>query len=170
MGWRLRSPGGYARGIRAGRGARPAGRAAAVRSTLTLLALAALLLAALPAQAQSDRDGELERQGLVRHYELHLPPGVPDGRPRPLVLALHGLDPRDDWHAAVGWLRASWTMDAVADREGFAVAYPAALGGRWSYSPQRPVPVPGRAELVDDEGFLLASDHVISPPRDGPVT
>jgi polyhydroxybutyrate depolymerase len=133
--------------------------------------LAALLFAVRAAYAQSDQEAELEHQGLTRHYELHLPPGPPDAGPRPLIVALHGLDKDADWHHSVGWLRAWWTMDAVADREGFVVAYPAAIGGRWSYSPQRPVPIPGRTELVDDLGFLgalidkLVADRVADPAR-----
>src|ERR1700712_2078843 len=105
-----------------------------------LLVLTVLMLATRIASAQSDREAELEHQGLTRHYELHLPPGAADAGPRPLIVALHGLDKSQDWHRTVGWLRAWWTMDAVADREGFVIAYPAAVGGRWSYSPQRPVP------------------------------
>jgi polyhydroxybutyrate depolymerase len=137
----------------------------------SLLALAALLFTTHAASAQADREGELEFQGLARHYELHLPPGPPEAGPRPLVIALHGLDPGEDWRRIVGWLRAWWTMDAVADREGFAVAYPAAIGGRWSYSPQRPVPIPGHTALVDDLGFLsamidqLVAEHVADPAR-----
>lgn len=142
------------------------------RCRIALLAVTALLFAARAAVAQSDRDGELEHQGLTRHYELHLPSGAPDTGPRPLVIALHGLDEKEeDWHVTVGWLRAWWTMDAVADREGFVVAYPAAIGGRWSYSSQRPVPIPGRTELVDDLGFLgalidrLVADRIADPAR-----
>lgn len=152
-------------------GARKLGIAAAMMIRAASLVLAAMLAAAYPAFAQSDRDEALDYQGMTRHVQLHLPPGQADVGLRPLVLALHGLDPHEDWHETVGWFRAWWTMDAVADREGFVVAYPAAIGGRWSYSPQRPVPLPGHTELVDDLGFLaalidrLVAERIADPAR-----
>jgi len=41
-------------------------------------------------------------------------------------------------------------MDAVADREGFAVLYPAAVAGRWAYVDTRPVPLPNGGGNADD--------------------
>ena len=139
------------------------------RHSAGALAFVALLLAAQAAAAQSDREGTLEHQGLTRRYTLHLPPGAPEPESRRLVVALHGLDEDGDSERAVTWFRAWWTMDAVADREGFAVVYPAAIGGRWSYSSQRPVPIPGQTELVDDIGFVgalidrLVADRIADP-------
>ena len=47
-------------------------------------------------------------------------------------------------------------MDAVADRERFAVLYPMALSGRWAYSDSRPVKLLNSDTQVDDIGFLNA--------------
>ena len=62
-------------------------------------------------------------------------------------------------------------MDAVADREGFAVVYPEALAGRWNYGDGRPTALPDGTEPADDLGFLaavldrLVSDRVADPAR-----
>ncbi len=112
------------------------------------LALAALLPGlAGPAFAQDEDLAVLIYQGTERIYTLHLPP---DRRgPVPIVVALHGLDQR------VADLRRYWTMDGVADREGFAVLYPQAVSGRWAYADTRPVSGPD-GRLVDDIGFIAA--------------
>ena len=124
-----------------------------------------------PADAQSDRDGTIKHQGVDRHYVLHLPPGATEVSLRPLVIALHGLDRDGNSGQAVQWLRDSWTMDDVADREGFAVVYPEAVAGRWNYGDGRPTLLPGSTEPADDLGFLaalaerLVSDRVADPSR-----
>jgi polyhydroxybutyrate depolymerase len=116
----------------------------------------------VPAAAQPEESGSLMHQGLRREWLLLRPAG--DG-PRPLVLALHGLGQSTEN------LRRGWTLDAVAAREGFAVAYPRATGERWSYSAQRPVTLPDGAGLVDDVGFLaallgrVAAEGVADPAR-----
>ena len=62
-------------------------------------------------------------------------------------------------------------MDAVADREGFAVLYPAAPSDRWSYVAAHAVPLPDGSGTVDDVGFIvglpdrLAADGAIDPAR-----
>jgi polyhydroxybutyrate depolymerase len=129
----------------------------------------ALVLVACQAFAQSGDTGKIRHQDIDRNYILHRPTG-PVGA-RPLMIALHGINNSLDWRHGPYGLRASWTMDAVADREGFAVVYPSAVSGRWSYSAQRPVPLPGREELVDDLGFLgalidkLVAEGVADPAR-----
>jgi polyhydroxybutyrate depolymerase len=109
-----------------------------------------LILAVLwcpKADAQAEGAGTLVYQGVERHYLLRKPPNQAGAVP--LVVALHGLNqPVDE-------LRQSWTMDAIADREGFAVLYPEAVAGRWSYADTRPAKLPS-GEVVDDTGFLLA--------------
>lgn len=133
------------------------------------LVATAFLLCSHMAQAQSDRDATLQHLGVERRYVLHLPPGAPDAGPRPLVLALHGLDRDGDSADAVHWFRAWWTMDAIADREGFAVVYPEAIAGRWNYGDGRPTPLPGGTDPADDVGFLaalldrLVADHIADP-------
>ena len=96
---------------------------------IIITALAALLCSA--AEAQVEGPGTLVYQGVERHYVLHKPHEQKGAVP--LVVALHGLD------ESVDELRQSWTMDRVADREGFDVLYPEALAGRWSYVDTRSV-------------------------------
>jgi polyhydroxybutyrate depolymerase len=86
--------------------------------------------------------------------------------PRPLVIALHGL--HQDLKSLRGWL----PLEPIADREGFVVAYPVAIDGRWSYG--RPVIAPMPAvgnEPVDDIGFIrqmiddLVARKIADPKR-----
>jgi polyhydroxybutyrate depolymerase len=143
---------------------RPAGSAIACRSrTIAALILAALLaVAGLPVEgwAQAETLTAFTYQGVERHYTLHKAPNQTDRVP--VVVALHGLN------QSVEDLRASWTMDAVADREGFAVLYPEAIAGAWAYVDSRPIKLPD-GRLVDDLGFILGlldkleTDAVIDP-------
>ncbi|GLK72201.1 prolyl oligopeptidase family serine peptidase [Ancylobacter dichloromethanicus] len=83
-------------------------------------------LAAAPAMAQSqDSVRTLASGGLTREYILHMPKNAPPG-PRPLVIAVHGaLQP-------AGMMQRYLDLDAVADREGFVVAYPKGLNLLWN--------------------------------------
>lgn len=127
------------------------------------LTVAAILFHGGALQAQTSRPGSLPHQGIERRYTLILPDG-PTG-PLPLVIALHGA------HQPIEHFRKAWTMDAVAQREGFVVAYPEAVAGRWGYSDRRPAPLPDRDELADDIGFIealvatLAAQGVADPDR-----
>jgi polyhydroxybutyrate depolymerase len=119
---------------------------------VTILASAAL--SCPRASAQAEEPGTFVFQGAERHYVLHKPPNQTG--PVPLVVALHGLN------QSVDELRQSWTMDMVADREGFDVVYPEALAGRWSYVDTRAVKLPD-GDAVDDAGFILAlSDQLVA--------
>lgn len=54
-------------------------------------------------------------------------------------------------------LREELHLDPVADRESFAVAYPEAIEGRWSYWRGGGVLLPGQgSDEVDDVGFITA--------------
>lgn len=95
--------------------------------------------------------GFLTIAGERRGYVLHVPEGHSPSRPAPLVISLHGAGL---WGAAQrdisGW-------NAVADREGFIVAYPSGAGwGRasprvWHVDPDRGMArdVAFIAQLVD---------------------
>ena len=63
--------------------------------------------------------------GMTREYILHVPKQLPPG-PRPLVIALHGaLQPASA-------MQRYLDLDAIADREGFIVAYPKGLNLLWN--------------------------------------
>lgn len=97
---------------------------------ILVLLVALLGLAASPAQAQTSAQSRdslrtLTSGGLSREYILHLPKNVPPG-PLPLVIALHGaLQP-------AGMMQRYLDLDAVADREGFIVAYPKGMNLLWN--------------------------------------
>jgi polyhydroxybutyrate depolymerase len=96
-----------------------------------LLGTAGLASALAGCRARPGAPGELppgayERTVLVggeaRRYVLYVPSAGAGPRGRPVVLAFHGGGGNP------GEFRASAGLDAVADREGFAVAYPAGTG------------------------------------------
>jgi len=95
--------------------------------------------------------------GSDRHYELHLPAHPPAGR-YPLVVALHGA------FGSGAHLEQTIGLDAIADREGFAVVYPDGVSSRWNDGR------PDEGE-VDDVGFIrslidqLATTYPIDPGR-----
>lgn len=88
---------------------------------LRRVVLAALLgLAALPALAW-ERTETLVHDGVTRSYVLHVPDHLPPGR-HALVLVFHGGGGNAENAARMSG------MSAIADREGFIVAYPNGSG------------------------------------------
>jgi polyhydroxybutyrate depolymerase len=113
---------------------------------LALGAHAAVLHAqAVPASAPAPA-GEprtLQAGGVTRRYFLYLPATWHRGRPAPLVLVFHGGGGRASGIAPhTGFSR-------LAEREGFVVAYPQGLNGRWNDGR-------GYAATHDDVGFVRA--------------
>ncbi|QKW35981.1 hypothetical protein HUT06_19670 [Actinomadura sp. NAK00032] len=102
----------------------------AARAATIVAVLAALVAHPLPAGASEDAPGTSEHTiamgGWDRPYLLHLPPGRPAGKPLPLIVALHGglNDPE--------YVRRQSGLDAVADAQGYAVAYPEGFLGTWN--------------------------------------
>lgn len=77
--------------------------------------------------AAGDYRRTLSHGGLERRYELHVPASLPTDRPIPVVLNFHG------GFGGPAQQRYTCEMDALSDREGFLVVYPAgtcAPGGR----------------------------------------
>lgn len=92
-----------------------------------------------------DPSGEVRllSSGLERAYTLHVPSTGTGARP--LVVALHG---RYQTRAKI----AAYTGFAgVADRRGFVVAFPGAVGGGWNAGTCCST---GAARQIDDVGFL----------------
>ncbi|QFR33546.1 PHB depolymerase family esterase [Ancylobacter sp. TS-1] len=97
-----------------------------------ILSACALLAGTGDARAQArraapDTERTVASGGLNREYILHMPRGAAASPgPRPLVIALHGaLQP-------AGMMQRYLDLDAVADREGFVVAYPKGLNLLWN--------------------------------------
>ena len=103
-----------------------------MRTPRCLAYLSVLLgIAGWSGASQADLSASLMHQGVERRYELHLPNVAVADRPLPLVISFHGKGQSLD--SLRRWLR----FEPVADREGFAVAYPEALEENWSYG--RPI-------------------------------
>lgn len=102
-----------------------------------------LLLGGLPFQTPGvEQQRFLEVAGGRRSFLLYVPKSYQPGRPVPLVLVFHAAGGK-------GRSIARHTgFTELAEREGFAVAYPDGIGGRWNDG-RRPS---GR----DDVGFVRA--------------
>ncbi|HEY7470843.1 MAG TPA: PHB depolymerase family esterase [Gemmatimonadota bacterium] len=79
-----------------------------------------------PVPGPGDYSRTIVNGGLVRSYALHVPAGWTAGQEPPLVLAFHGAQ------SSPANLRSTSDLDAVADRFGAVVAYPAAARGDWN--------------------------------------
>lgn len=91
------------------------------------------------------RLGDVERT-----YRLYVPTSRNGRGPIPLVIVLHGA--RGDSEQAERYLG----LNAVADREGLAVAYPQGDGSVWNDGRPRELTTLGVEVTADDVGFLLA--------------
>jgi polyhydroxybutyrate depolymerase len=137
----------------------------AARAAMIVALLAALIAHPLPAGASEDAPGTTEHTIAMgdwdRSYLLHVPPGEPR-RPLPLIVALHGgLNDAE-------YVRKQSGLDEVADREGYAVAYPDGFLGTWNAGACCSF---ARWAGIDDMGFLdklldtLVKEGVADPRR-----
>jgi poly(3-hydroxybutyrate) depolymerase len=128
-----------------------------------LVALAlALLLAAGCATRPEPKSGEFPNEpltvgGAKREYRLYVPASVNLGKPAPLVFAFHGMlvDSKD--------VMPTYTrLNETAERHGFIIAYPNALGGVWGLWPDKVT-----ADLAFFDALLarLSSTHRIDRER-----
>jgi polyhydroxybutyrate depolymerase len=107
------------------------------------LALLLLLGPGTPAQTPGiEQQRYLEVAGSRRSFLLYLPTTYRAGRPVPLVLVFHAAGGRGR-----GIARHTGFTE-LAEREGFAVAYPDGIGGRWNDG--------RRPSARDDVGFVRA--------------
>jgi polyhydroxybutyrate depolymerase len=128
--------------------------------------LSALILACrgnVPAAA--DIAATLTHDGLERTYRLHIPATYNEAQPPPLVLALHGGGGTGE-----NMVRLTGDLNALADAEGFLVAYPDGMDKHWNDGR----PLSSRrayTENIDDVGFLkalvdrIAQDYAVDPGR-----
>ena len=106
----------------------------------------ALIFCLLSIGADAAQAGTIERSlkigGRVRHFIVALPDGAKHAGPLSTVIALHGPS------MTGRTMRRIFGMDALAERDGFAVVYPDGLRWRWN---------DGRLEHgggPDDVGFI----------------
>lgn len=91
---------------------------------------------------------EFEDQGARRHAIIINDEAAKEG-PLPLWLVLHGGRAADAPH------RTSPVLDELARSEGFVVAYPSAIAGRWRHQAIHPSTGATSAPPVDDHEFLI---------------
>lgn len=106
-------------------------------------------LPAVPQLSATPQAGSLLVGARQRTYRAYVPAGLPPGAP--LVLALHGSN--QDGATLRRW--TGYELDELADRYGFAVAYPDGYRGNWNDC-RRDATFPAKTENVDDVGFLRA--------------
>jgi polyhydroxybutyrate depolymerase len=131
-----------------------------LRRVLALLVIAALTTVAAPATAAPGKgiDATIATPyaGQVRTFNLYVAPRVPSSVPVPLLIVLHGLylDPASA-EAASG-------LDAVADSEDVALAYPSGVGGSWNAGN---CCGDSHRQGMDDVGFLVQVAHLVEQIR-----
>lgn len=110
-----------------------------------------------PAMGAGDWFYQLNQQGTLRTYILHLPPAAAKGKVA-LIVALHGVTP------SITNFRRQSNLDAEADQDGFAVLYPMGIRSlgllTWNAGA-----CCGWAQWrgIDDVGFILqALDRTIA--------
>ncbi len=91
----------------------------------------------------------LDSGGVTRSYQLHVPDALRSDRAVPLVLVFHGSG------ADGASMERFSKFSAVADREGFIVAYPDAYAHEWNDGREAAL-IPSQAEHVDDVAFVDA--------------
>ena len=118
---------------------RPTGIAVALLAVLVLTACAGEMREPPPPAGEART---LEHQGIERHYYLHNIEAAASA-PVPLVVSLHGYRGTGTSVDGAGGVRRrlmishrsrgmAASLDRVASREGFVVAYPHAWLGQWS--------------------------------------
>jgi polyhydroxybutyrate depolymerase len=118
----------------------------------------ALLWPVLTAKAESTRTQVVKAAGLTRTYHLHIPDALRKNRDLPLVLAFHGSG------ADGGVMERLSKFSELADREGFIVAYPDAIGHEWNDG-REARRIRSQATHVDDVAFVEAVITQISGLR-----
>ncbi|MEM7225691.1 MAG: PHB depolymerase family esterase [Pseudomonadota bacterium] len=134
----------------------PIARQLAALRRLLIHSIGVALLALAAGSVAADTRG-LEHQGEKRRFLLHNGAAAAQA-PMPLVVALHGYRSKEKVLAAGDDLSSlRWDpLDALASREGFLVAYPAALLGQWNLFEGLRDTTLDDGRPLDDVGFILA--------------
>jgi polyhydroxybutyrate depolymerase len=103
----------------------------------------------------------LESSGVKRNYLLYVPPSFDPDTPTPLILSFHGRSS----NALQQSVLSNW--DLLADKEGFLVAYPNALGNPTQWDTSLPTSRRPNEDLifVSDLIDALSSQFCIDPAR-----
>lgn len=131
-----------------------------VRRVAALLFLAVCAAFALPASAEPGAGISTvigtPYEGKLRTFHLYVAPRVPETKPVPLLMVLHGLflDPATT--------EATSGLDRVADEEDVAVVYPSGLDGSWNAGT---CCGPSSGQKVNDVGFLAHIVDVVDRVR-----
>jgi polyhydroxybutyrate depolymerase len=125
---------------------------------VALLCLAPAAAAAGPCASAPLADSHklhLVAGGWDRSALVHVPHGIPAGRPVPLVLALHG------WGSSGRQMERYSGFSHQAELHGFVVAYPDARDLHWNITadPKRPDDVAFAAALIADLGHSYCIDR-----------
>jgi len=124
---------------------------------LAAMIVAAGFLSASPSHAQFSgapllhRDlipGSVRVGRLARHFYLYKPDSAQ--LPAPLLLVLHGGGPATE---ALGISRRT-RFKAIADREGFVIAYPSGIANNWNDGRQSESDREIAVDRIDDVGFF----------------
>ncbi len=130
---------------------------------------ATLLAAFLAGPAAAAEILTIQHEGLDRQMRV----ANAGEAPRPTIILLHGYRRPELWAeigtdlSGVAWER----LEALGAEEGFVVAHPASLAGRWGIIDVEASQHPETGETVDDVGFVLAAaerliaDGVADPAR-----
>jgi polyhydroxybutyrate depolymerase len=127
-----------------------------------LAIFSSLVLTCRAAEGESF-DRTIESGGMERTYRLYVPAKYQKGKPAPLVFVFHGGGGDIDKAEKLGF-------NALADREGFLVAYPLAYQKNWNDG-RGGKTIRSQQENIDDIGFVVAmideisKKHSVDPRR-----
>src|SRR5207237_10000381 len=132
------------------------------RATNLAVALALLLAAGCATPPPEAPPGEFPNESVTvgrvkREYRLYVPASVNLRRPAPLVVAFHGMlvDNKD--------VMPKYTkLNETAERHGFVIAYPNAVGAAWGLWPDR---VDADIAFFDALLARISSTYRIDPER-----
>jgi len=116
---------------------------------------------AQPADTAGLNNFRLESSGAKRDYLLYVPASYESGTPTPLILSFHGRSSNGLQQS----LLSEWNL--LADKEGFIVAYPTALGSPTQWQTMIPTRRRPNEDLifVTDLIDTLSSQFCIDPTR-----
>ncbi len=102
-----------------------------------------------PALSAAVQSGVVSVGTMERRYTAFVPAGLPKGSP--LLLVFHGSASNGEEMR----MFTGYGFDRLADRMGFAVAYPTGFEGNWNDC-RKAIAFPARTSNIDDKSFVRA--------------